>query len=136
MSGAKSARLSKEASDDPTPTDVQLAAARFRGLSAETRGCAVLGPQGKLLASTGDAAGWREPALALLEAADSAAGEAMSHAHVATEDGEVYVVREAGLAMVAVTERFTLSSLTISDMRSSLRELRRAAAAQAESRAA
>ena len=59
----------------------------------------------------------------LLAAADAAAGGTASHAHVATEDGEAYAVRLAGLAMVAVTDRFTLASLVLADMRAALREL-------------
>ena len=104
----------------------ELAATRFRGLSAEIRGCAILGPDG-VLAATGDPERWREPALGLLEAADNAAGGSASHAHVATEDGEAYAVRHAGLAMVAVTDRFTLASLVLADMRATLRDLTRGA---------
>jgi hypothetical protein len=46
---------------------------------------------------------------------------------VATEDGEAYAVRLAGLAMVAVTDRFALASLVLADMRATLRDLARAA---------
>ena len=109
----------------------ESAAARFRGLSAEIRGCAILGRDG-VLAATGDPDRWLEPALALLAAADAAAGGRASHAHVATEDGEAYAVRVAGLAMVAVTDRFTLASLVLADMRAALREVARAAAAPVE----
>jgi hypothetical protein len=42
---------------------------------------------------------------------------------VATEDGEVFVVRNAGLAMVVVSERFALASLIAFDMRTVLRDL-------------
>jgi hypothetical protein len=42
---------------------------------------------------------------------------------VATEDGEAFAVRLEELAMVAVTERFTLASLVIFDMRAVLRDL-------------
>ncbi len=44
-----------------------------------------------------------------------------THAHVATEEGEVFVVRSGDLAMVAVTARFTLASLMFADMRAALR---------------
>ena len=108
-----------------------LAAARFRGLSAEIRGCVILGPAG-VLAATGDHDRWLEPALGLLAAADEAAGGSASHAHVATEDGEAYAVRLAGLAMVAVTDRFTLASLVLADMRAALREVARGAVAPVE----
>jgi hypothetical protein len=114
-------------SDHPLAADAELAAARFRGLSPEIRGCAILGPAG-ILAATGDGPTWAEPAAGLLAAADRAAGGSASHAHVATEEGEAYTVRLAGLAMVAVTDRFTLASLVLADMRATLRDLSRAGA--------
>jgi hypothetical protein len=104
--------------------EAELATARFGGLSTEIRGCAILGPGG-LLAATGEEARWLGPARELLAAADAAAGGAASHAHVATEDGEAFVVRLGGLAMVAVTDRFTLASLVLADMRATLRDLSR-----------
>jgi hypothetical protein len=111
----------------PTPSEAEFAAARFRSLSDEIRGCAILGPEG-VLAATGDRDAWARPAAEMLVAADAAAGaEGASHAHVATEEGEAYVVRLAGLAMVAVTDRFTLASLVLADMRATLRDLSRAA---------
>lgn len=111
----------------PTQTQAELAAARFRGLSEEIRGCAILGPHG-VLAATGERDAWAGPATELLAAADAAAGgSGASHAHVATEEGEAYAVRVAGLAMVAVTDRFTLASLVLADMRAALRDLARAA---------
>ena len=111
----------------PEPAEAELAAARFRGLSTEIRGCAIIGPDG-ILAATGDGAAWAAPGAELLAAADRAAGGVASHAHVATEDGEAYAVRLAGLAMVAVTDRFTLASLVLADMRATLRDLTRSAA--------
>ncbi len=65
----------------------------------------------------------------MLAAADRASGEPAVHAHVATEDGEVYLARDGDRAIVAVTERFTLASLMLADMRASLRDLRRIATA-------
>ena len=112
----------------------ELAITRFGGLSREIRGCAILGPEG-VLAASGDAERWREPAAALLRAADHAAGGTASHAHVATEDGEVYAVRLSRLAMVAVTDRFTLSSLVLADMRAALRDLVRGAVTRIEAAA-
>ena len=56
-------------------------------------------------------------------AADAAGDEPAGHVHVATEDGEAFAVRHEGCAMVAVTERFTLASLMIFDMRAVLRDL-------------
>ena len=110
----------------PASAEAEFAAARFRSLSDEIRGCAILGPRG-VLAATGDLETWAAPAAEMLAAADAAAGGNSSHAHVATEEGEAYVVRLAGLAMVAVTDRFTLASLVLADMRATLRELARPA---------
>ena len=113
---------------EPSPSDAEAAVARFMALSTEIRGCAILGPGG-VLAATGERDRWAGPATDLLAAADAAAGGTASQAHVATEDGEAYVVRLAGLAMVAVTDRFTLASLILADMRATLRGLVRAGSA-------
>jgi hypothetical protein len=112
----------------PTVAEAEVASARFRALSDEIRGCAILGPRG-VLAATGPAERWAGPAAGLLAAADAAAGGAAAQAHVATEDGEAYAVRHAGLAMVAVTDRFTLASLVLADMRATLRDLSRGVSA-------
>lgn len=112
----------------PAAGAAELAVARFRELSGDIRGCAILGPGG-VLAASGPPSDWEEPALSLLEAADRAADGPASHAHVATEEGEAYAVRIGGLAMVAVTDRFTLASLTQADMRAALRAVIRDAAA-------
>lgn len=101
--------------------------ARLREMSADLRGCAVIGSGGEVLAATGDLERWGEAGAGLLAAADSAAGEPASHVHVGTEDGEAFAVREGEAAIVAVTERFTLASLTLFDMRTVLRDLYRAA---------
>jgi hypothetical protein len=106
------------------------AADRFANLSRDFRGCAVLGPDG-VVAATGDAERWAESGKALLEAADRAAGEPATHAHVATEEGEAFAVRESGLEMIAVTERFALASLVLADMRATLREAAAGLAAHA-----
>jgi hypothetical protein len=111
----------------PTPSEAEFAAARFRALSDDIRGCAILGPD-DVLAATGPRDDWAGPAEELLAAADAAAGGVASHAHVATEEGEAYAVRLSGLAMVAVTDRFTLASLVLADMRAALRDLARGAA--------
>jgi hypothetical protein len=116
---------------DPTttgvvgPAEAELAVARMRELSDELTGCAILDPAGHLLAASGDRATWERAARGLLVAADAAAGEPVSHAHVGTEDGEAFLVRQDGLALVAASERFPLASLMLSDMRAVLRELTR-----------
>ena len=92
-------------------------------LSVDLRGCALLAADGSVLAASGDGERWASAAREFLEAADEAAGEPVEHAHVGTEDGEAYAVRHGELAMLAVTERFTLSSLVLFDMRTILRDL-------------
>ena len=87
------------------------------------RGCAILNEAGKVLAASGDAEDWAEPARELVAAADAAGGEPVSHAHVATGDGEAFCVRDGSYVAVAVTDRFTLASLMIFDMRNALRRL-------------
>jgi|SRR3954451_25495449 len=101
----------------------EAAVGRLREMSADLRGCALIGSGGQVLATTGEADLWGGPAAELLTAADGAGDEPASHVHVATEDGEAFAVRHDDLAMVAVTERFTLSSLMIFDMRAVLRDL-------------
>jgi hypothetical protein len=116
---------------DPTatgavsPTEAESAVARMHELSADLTGCALLDPAGTLLAASGDRETWQRAARGLLAAADAATGEPVSHAHVGTEDGEAFLVRQDGLALVAASERFPLSSLMFSDMRAVLRELTR-----------
>lgn len=111
----------------PSRDDAEAAVARMREMSADLRGCAVLGPGGDALAASGDRERWGEASAELVGAADAAGAEPASHLHVATEDGEVFMVRHRALVMVAVSERFTLSSLMMFDMRTVLRELAREA---------
>lgn len=96
---------------------------RLREMSADLRGCALLGPGGEVLAATGDRERWGEAASELWEAADAAADDPAEHVHVGTEEGEAFGVRHGGRAMVAVTDRFTLASLMVFDMRAILRDL-------------
>ena len=97
--------------------------ARLREMSADLRGAAIVGGDGRALAATGDLDAWGEAAQGLLSAADAAGTEPASHVHVATEDGEAFALRLGDLAIVAVAERFTLASLMLFDMRSVLRDL-------------
>jgi predicted regulator of Ras-like GTPase activity (Roadblock/LC7/MglB family) len=92
-------------------------------MSPDLRGAAILDSSGAVLASSGEEARWREDAAALFGIADRAGGEPFEQVHIGTEQGEVFALRHAGLAAVAVTERFALSSLLFFDMRSVLREL-------------
>ena len=120
-----------ERTRDGSPEAAAQAIQRFSGASREVRGCALLGPGG-VLAASGSEAGWEEAGGALLHAADQAAGVQATHAHVATEEGEVFAVRSGPLAMVAVTSRYTLASLVFADMRAAIRSARGAAAEAAE----
>lgn len=101
------------------------AALEFLGeMSPDLRGAAILGPEGEVLAATeGEAERWREDAAALLAVADRAEDAPIEQIHIATEQGEVFAIRNAGLTAVAVTDRFALASLLLFDMRSMLREL-------------
>jgi hypothetical protein len=107
----------------PTRETAEAAIARMREMSADLRGCAVLDGEGEALAASGDLARWQEAAAVLLGAADLAGGERAESLQVGTEDGEVFAVHYGDLAMVAVSDRFTLASLMLFDMRTVLREM-------------
>jgi hypothetical protein len=103
--------------------DAELAVARMGEMSPDLRGCGVLDSSGAVLAASGGPGEWGAKGAAFLAAADAAEGAPAWQVHVATEDGEAFAVREGGLAMVAVTNRFTLASLMLFDMRTVLRDL-------------
>jgi hypothetical protein len=109
--------------DAPTLSDAGRAVSYLEEISPQMRGCAILTEGGEVLAASGEPERWGEAGRELIEAADAAGGEPVAHAHVATGDGEAFCVREGGLIAVAVTERFTLASLMLFDMRVALREL-------------
>jgi predicted regulator of Ras-like GTPase activity (Roadblock/LC7/MglB family) len=92
-------------------------------MSLDLRGAAILGAGGMVLAASDHPERWREDAAALFEVADRAGGEPVEQIHVGTEQGEVFALRHAGLAAIAVTERFALASLTFFDLRALLRDL-------------
>lgn len=92
-------------------------------MSPDLRGAAILDGDGAVLAASGEPERWRDDAAALFAAADRAEAESVERVHVGTEQGEVFALRHAGLAAVAVTERFALASLTFFDMRMLLRDL-------------
>jgi predicted regulator of Ras-like GTPase activity (Roadblock/LC7/MglB family) len=106
------------------PGDAAEAALAFLAeMSPDLRGAAILDRAGAVLAAAGDQDRWRDDAAALFEIADRAGAESVEQVHIATEQGEVFALRHAGLAAVAVTERFALASLMFFDMRSTLRDL-------------
>jgi hypothetical protein len=76
-----------------------------------------------VLAATDVPRRWIVDVAAVLSVADRAGGESVEQIHIATEQGEVFAIRNAGLAAVAVTERFALASVLFFDLRSILRDL-------------
>jgi predicted regulator of Ras-like GTPase activity (Roadblock/LC7/MglB family) len=123
VSAIQPATTSRDLGGAPTRERAAAAIARLREMAADVRGCAVLGADGELLAASGDPGRWQEAAAVLLGAADLSGDAPAEQVHVATEDGEVFVVRHRGLAAVVVSERFTLASLMSFDMRTVLRDL-------------
>ncbi len=113
----------RPAAPSPSAADAEVALARLSAMSADLRGAVILAPDGSALAASGDPERWSKAARELFAAADAAAGEPVTQAHVGTEDGEAFGVREAGYAIVAAAERFTLASLLFFDVRSVLRDL-------------
>ena len=112
----------------PSEESAEAALAFLAEMSPDLRGAAIVGPSGEVLAATGEGPErWREDVAALLAAADAAEEVPAEQVHIATEQGEVFAIRNEGLAAVAVTERFALASLLLFDMRSMLRELASAA---------
>jgi predicted regulator of Ras-like GTPase activity (Roadblock/LC7/MglB family) len=101
----------------------ERALALLEEMSPDLRGAAILDADGVALAATDRAERWSEDAAALLAVADRSGGEPAEQIHIATEQGEVFAIRHAGLTAVAVTERFALASLFFFDMRSILRDL-------------
>lgn len=108
---------------DPSGEAAEGALAFLTEMSPDLRGGAILDAGGSVLAAAGQPNRWREDAAALLDVADRAGDEPVEQVHIATEQGEVFALRHAGLTAVAVTERFALASLLFFDMRSVLRDL-------------
>ena len=109
--------------ETPAADAAASALAYLTEMSPDLRGGAILGPGGAVLAASDSPDRWGEDATTLLEIADRADREPVEQIHIATEQGEVFVLRHAGLAAVAVSERFALASLMFFDMRSVLRDL-------------
>ncbi|HEX8051329.1 MAG TPA: hypothetical protein VF504_07645 [Solirubrobacterales bacterium] len=108
----------------PSEESAEAALAFLTEMSPDLRGAAILGAEGEVLAATGEEPErWAEDAAALFAVADAAEGVAVEQVHIATEQGEVFAIRNGGLAAVSVTDRFALASLMLFDMRSLLREL-------------
>lgn len=101
-------------------------------MAGDVRGCAILDPAGRPLATSAEGEDWSGAARAFLAAADAAAGEPVTQAHVGTEDGEAFALRHHGYAIVAASERFALASLMFCDLRAVLRDLVRGPAGARE----
>jgi predicted regulator of Ras-like GTPase activity (Roadblock/LC7/MglB family) len=101
----------------------EAALAYLTEMSPDLRGGAILDSGGAVLAASDHPSRWREDAASLFTAADRADGEPVEQVHIGTEQGEVFALRHADLAAIAVTERFALASLTFFDMRATLRDL-------------
>ncbi|MEZ5077412.1 MAG: hypothetical protein R2725_08220 [Solirubrobacterales bacterium] len=114
---------------DAAPTEVaaggsaQAALAFLAEMTPDLRGAAILTAAGEVLAASDEPQRWGEDAANLFVVADGADPEPVEQVHVATEQGEVFALRHAGLAAVVVTDRFPLASLTFFDMRATLRDL-------------
>jgi predicted regulator of Ras-like GTPase activity (Roadblock/LC7/MglB family) len=118
--------MADAAATEGVPGDAAEAALAFlTEMSPDLQGAAILDSAGAVLAAAGDHERWREDAAVLFAVADRAGDEPAEQVHVATEQGEVFALRQAGLAAVVVTERFALASLMFFDMRSTLRDLAR-----------
>jgi hypothetical protein len=108
----------------PSGESAEAALEFLAEMSPDLRGAAILGPGGEVLAATGEEPErWGEDAAVLFAAADEAEGVPVEQVHIATEQGEVFAIRNAGLAAISVTERFALASLMLFDLRSTLRQL-------------
>jgi hypothetical protein len=116
--------MADAAATEVAPGDAADAALAFlTEMSPDLRGAAILDSAGSVLAASGEHERWREDAAALFAVADRAGEEPAEQVHVATEQGEVFALRHAGLAAVVVSDRFALASLMFFDMRSTLRDL-------------
>lgn len=93
-------------------------------LEPELRGAVILGPAGEVIeSSVPSASGFAEAAGSLVDDLVAHRDEPLDSAHIASDDAEVFVVREAGLTLVAVAARFVLASLMTYDIRMTLRDL-------------
>jgi hypothetical protein len=119
----------------PAATDAAAAAVARLCEGAGVRACAVLDSGGEVLAASAGNDGaardwaardWAGQAERIWEAAAADPERpAPVHVHVAIEGGEVFAVRDEGGAIIAVADRFALSSLMLCDLRAALRDLER-----------
>ena len=117
------ADMAVNAKRDGSAASAETAVARLGEMSPDLRGCAILDADGRAWRPPATASDGGAPARRSWPPPTPPADEPVTHAHVATEDGEAFALRHEGLAMVAVAERFTLASLMFFDMRAVLRDL-------------
>jgi hypothetical protein len=103
----------------------ERALARLTELAVDLRAAAILESDGTMLATTGPGDEWAEQSHLLIGAARDAVGGVIDRLHVGTTEGEIFAVPEHERWCVAITERFTLASLLIFDLRVVLREMAR-----------
>jgi len=113
------------ASDRPAAADEVVSDLIDR--SAGLRACAFIDPGGRLLAASADGV-WSGQADRLWAAAADPSRPAAAYVHVAIDGGELFAVRSAHGSVIAITDRFALSSLMLCDLRAALRRLAPAAA--------
>lgn len=110
--------------DPPGPDGI----AYLAELEPELRGAVIFDSGGVAVeCSVPAASGFAEAAAILLGELDAFGDEPLDSCHIASDDAEVFVVREAGFTLVAVAARFVLASLMSYDIRMTLRDLARGA---------
>ena len=95
-------------------------------LQPDLRMAAIIGPDDEIIQAGGGSEGIGKAIDVLVTEIHSEPGKRPAEAHIATGFGEVFVVWEGDLQLVAVAERFVLASLLSFDMRTVLRDLNRA----------
>lgn len=89
--------------------------------SPEVRDMAVFDAEGRQLTAT-DGRDWGPAAVRLWTAAGGEEGtNALRWVHVGTKRGEVLALRDAAGSAMALTDRFPLAALVLSDLRAALR---------------
>lgn len=110
-----------EMADEPSAAHAALE--YLQQLQPDLRAAAVFAGDAKPLASLGPEDPWTGPGGALLNRIDEIASNRAKEAHIATANGEVFVIAGDEMRLVAVSDRFVLASLLTFDMRTVLRQL-------------
>ena len=102
----------------------EVALDRLVEISADLRGAAILDSTCEVLAATSDPDAWQSAGQELRSRRPTPGrGEPLSQAHVGTEEGEVFAVRQGRFTVVAAADRFALGGLMLFDIRSVLRDM-------------